>query len=164
MRPQLRPLSSEEETALTALWKQGRTHLERVRAQFVLLAARYGVSESCRVLGLARSTGQRVLHRFAEGGVSSLHNPPRSGRPPRCTPDDEQFVLGLLQTSPRERGYASNTWTCARIARCLQEERGVRMQPDGVRDLLHRLNTRQVRPNHYFARADEQEKKGRCAA
>jgi hypothetical protein len=93
--------------------------------------------------------------------VSGILNPPRPGRNPSCGPADEVFLLGLLVTSPRDPGYATNTWTTTMLSEQLALQRSVDLKPEGVRALLHRLRARQVRANHYLSKADDAEKRGR---
>ena len=157
------PLPPQTEVAVTALWKGGTTHLVRNRARFILLY--HGgkcLAEACTLVGMARSTGQRVRGRFKELGPTGLLNPIRTGRPARCGSEQVQFVLGLLETSPRDRGHATNTWTCALLSAELEKEYGVVLTASGMLGLLHREGVRQVRTNHYMARADEEAKRGLC--
>ena len=161
----VRALTEAERSSLEALWKCSRSHLERVRAHIVLLSAQWvNVSAACQITGFARSSAARALAGFEARGTPGLLNPPRSGRRPRCSKDDEQFLLDLLPTSPRDSDYATNIWTTQMLSEELADQRNVDLKPDGVRDLLHRLGTRQVRVNHYLAKADEAEKGGRSSS
>lgn len=154
-------LSAEELREVADLWKNGGTHLVRLRALMLLFSTQgYGIGEIAVLLNVARSTVQRIAHRFEISGAKGLHNPARPGRPPRCQKEDEEFLLGLLAESPRDHGYQTNTWSCALLAAQLREHRGVQLSPARVRELLRARRARQVRPNHYLARADEEAKKG----
>ncbi len=157
----VRPLTSDERQAVELLWKKSPSHLERLRAECILLSARgVHVSELCRLTRFARSSVGRTLKAFEKLGVTGLLNPKREGRPARCSNEDEQFLLDLLIRSPRDRGYGTNTWITKLLAEELKRQRGVELKPEGVRALLRRLGARQVRADHYLSRADEAEKGG----
>src|SRR5205823_8488201 len=112
--------------------------------QFVLLSHRgFWITEAAFLLGVARTTGQRILDRFHEAGVAALRNPSRPGRPPRCDAKATEWLQALLSKSPRDHGYHTNTWTCALLAEALQQHQEVTLKPEGVRSLLHRLEVRQ---------------------
>ena len=53
----VRPVTSEEEQALQQLYRQGRTHLERRRGQFILLSAKgHDLLHAAQLVGMSRKT------------------------------------------------------------------------------------------------------------
>jgi transposase len=54
---------------------------------------------------------------------------PASGRPPKLTLLQEKIVRRWLTDSPMEHGFETQLWTAARLARLIQEEFGIGLNP-----------------------------------
>lgn len=88
-----------------------------VRARVVLMAAN-GLSnaEIGRGLGVRRATASKWRSRFAEQGLTGLHDAPRPGAKKRYGPETEQRILTMLDQPPPP-GYA--TWSGPLLAQAL---------------------------------------------
>src|SRR5437870_3048436 len=63
-------------------------HRDVVRAQTILLLAKgVSLSEVSRRVGLERRIVRKWAERFVDRGLLGLEDAPRSGRPPRFSPD-----------------------------------------------------------------------------
>src|SRR5207253_9764705 len=72
-------------------------------------------------------------------GSEALRAHPAPGQPPRLTPAQEQRMPDFLWHGPEAYGLRGEVWTCARVARVLEEEFGVRYHKGHVSRLLRQL-------------------------
>lgn len=119
----VRPLTAEEQRALEALYRDGRTHFERRRAHFILLSAGgHHLKEAAALVGMSRKTAGHTLRSFEAEGVSGLHEPKRSGRRSRASAAVLQQLDEALAQSPRLQGLPANNWSGPLVSRHLQEK------------------------------------------
>jgi transposase len=90
-------------------------------------------------LGVSEETVSRWLGRFREGGFVALRARPRPGCPPKLSAADKRLIPEFLWHGPEAYGFHGQVWTCARIARVIEEEFGVCYHPDHVSRLLKEL-------------------------
>lgn len=111
------------------------------RAQAILLAyKKKPVSEIASITGYSEEGIRELKRRWNERGEVALEDAPRSGRPSRVTP---QYRKG-----PAEFGYVFTVWTTARLAEHMAQETGIRIGPDRMRQILHKLGLSWKRPAH----------------
>ena len=79
------------------------------------------------------------LARARDGGPESLRSRPAPGRPPRLSPAQRRSIPELLWHGPEAYGFRGQVWTCARVARVIEVEFGVRYHKDHVGRLLKGL-------------------------
>src|SRR5918911_1417365 len=73
------------------------------------------------------------------GGPEPL-SPRRSpGHPPKLSAAQKRLIPDFLWHGPEAYGFRGQVWTCARIARVIEEEFGVRYHKDHVGRLLREL-------------------------
>jgi transposase len=75
-----------------------------------------------------------------DGGPEALRARPAPGRPPRLSPAQKRSIPELLRHGPEAYGFRGQVWTCARVARVIEEEFGVRYHKDHVGRLLKGLH------------------------
>jgi len=90
-----------------------------------------------RVLGIAKRTVQETRERWRRHAFEGLYDLPKTGRPPKVTPQYERLLRKRVQTDPRRLGFAFSRWTCPRLAEYLYQETGIRITPNWVAELLH---------------------------
>src|SRR5437588_8339813 len=79
------------------------------------------------------------LARARDGGPEVLRARSAPGRPPRLSPAQRRSIPELLWHGPEAYGFRGQVWTCARVARVLEEEFGVRYHKGHVGRLLQEL-------------------------
>ena len=70
-------------------------------------------------------------------GIDALRSKPRPGPAARLSTVQVKWLLTLLERGATSFGFAGDLWTCARIARVIEQEFGVRYHPAHVSRLLH---------------------------
>jgi transposase len=151
----VRPLTTEEQEALQQLYQQGRTHLERRRAHFVLLsAAGHDLQAAAGLVGMSRKTAGRTLRLFEAEGVTALRCVPRPGPVSALGTAAREQVQQVLRQSPREHGYATNNWTGPVLRDYLIRTFQVTLSVDQVQRIMHQVGFRRVRARRRLAKGE----------
>lgn len=74
-----------------------------------------------------------------QGGPDALRSHPPAGRPCRLTAQQKRLIPEFLWHGPEAYGFRGRVWTCARIARVIEEEFAVSYHKDHVGRLLKEL-------------------------
>jgi transposase len=90
-------------------------------------------------LGVREETVSRWLACARAGGPEALRRQPRSGARPKLTPAQKRLIPEFLWHGAEAYGFRGEVWTCARIARVIEEEFGVRYHSGHVSRLLKEL-------------------------
>lgn len=90
-------------------------------------------------LGVSEDTVGRWLARARDGGSEALRARPGPGHPPKLSPTQKRLIPDFLWHGPEAYGFRGEVWTCARVARVIEEEFGVRYHKDHVGRLLQEL-------------------------
>jgi transposase len=107
-------------------------------------------------LGTSEETVSRWLARARAGGPEALLARPRPGHPPKLSPAQTRLIPDFLWHGPEAYGFRGEVWTCARVARVIEEEFGVRYHKDHVGRLLQELRwTPQVPVRRAIQRDEE---------
>jgi transposase len=120
-----------------------------------LLAQGKGVHEVARLLGVAPSSVSRWKQAVAHGGEPALRAKPHPGPKPRLSRRQKARLLAKLRQGPRKAGYATELWTCPRVAAVIQQLFGVRYHPAHVWRLLRELAWSPQKPEHRARERDE---------
>ncbi len=75
-------------------------------------------------LGASEVTVSRWLARARAGGLQALRAHPGSGHPSGLTPAQLWMIPECLWHGPEAYGFRGQVWTCARVAKVIEEERG----------------------------------------
>jgi len=134
----------EETLRRTDLTPRVRERLEMVKA----MQQGYGLAAIAAWSGRSPRTVRAWLDRFMEGGVRSLADAPRPGRPVRADARYRAALETAVQTAPRSLGFDFDVWTSARLSRYLEDTTGIHIAPGWVRALLMRLDFVSGRPKH----------------
>lgn len=107
----------------------------RLRA-WKLLQEGFTPVEVARKLGVNRRSVRRWR---ALGERQQLAARPASGRPPKLTERQREQLVGRLIAGPLACGYATELWTCPRIAEVIRKRYKVRYHAAHVSRLLRGL-------------------------
>ena len=90
-------------------------------------------------LDVSEETVSRWLARARDGGPEALRARARPGRTPELSAAQKRLIPEFLWHGAEAYGFRGDVWTCARIARAIAEEFGVRYHKDHVGRLLKEL-------------------------
>jgi transposase len=107
-------------------------------------------------LGVSNPAVSHWLALAEQGGLEALRSHPSPGRIPRLTAEQKRLIPEFLWHGPEAYGFPGQVWTCARIARVIEEEFGVRYQKDHVGRLLKELGWTPQMPIRRATQRDEE--------
>jgi transposase len=91
-------------------------------------------------LGISPVSVSRWFARARDGGAEALRARSSPGRPPELSPGPKSQIPEFLWHGAEAYGFRGEVWTCARIARVIAEEFGVRYHKRHVGKLLRELD------------------------
>src|SRR5437870_13741911 len=94
--------------------------------------------EVADILDVNQSSAWRWLKRWREEGPAGLLTKPGQGRPPKLNDNQAEQVLGWLEKSPCDFGFATERWTAPRVAALIEQSFGVQMNHRYINDWLSR--------------------------
>jgi transposase len=106
-------------------------------------------------LGVAEETVSRWLARARDSGPEALRTRAAPGPPPQLSATQKRLIPEFLWHGPEAYGFRGQVWTCARVARVIAEELGVRYHKDHVGRLLKGLRWTPQAPIRRAAQRDE---------
>jgi transposase len=115
-------------------------------------------------LGASEVSVRRWLRRARDGGPEALLSRTAPGHPPKLSPAQKRLIPEFLWHGPEAYGFHGPVWTCARIAKVLEEDLGVSYHKDHVGRLLRELHwTPQMPIQRAIQRDEEAIRRGRDA-
>ena len=125
----------------------------RLRCHMVLLAAEYQATTSqiAALVHRSHDTVLRILHRFAEGGLTALPDRYDTTGNPTITPAWLAELERVIELDPRTVGVESANWTTGLLAEYLASATGIAVEDETVRRSLHRLGYVCKRPTWTLA-------------
>jgi transposase len=106
-------------------------------------------------LGVSEEAVCRWLARADDDGPEALRARPAPGPSPRLTPEQARSIPEFLWHGPEAYGFRGQVWTCARIAKVIEWEFGVRYHKDHVGRLLKGLRWTPQQPIKRAIQRDE---------
>jgi transposase len=90
-------------------------------------------------LGVSKAAVSQWLAAARREGPDALRSHPAPGRAGQLTAERKLLIPEVLRHGAEAYGFRGQVWTCARIARVIEEEFGVRYHKDHVSRLLREL-------------------------
>jgi len=130
--------------------------LERRRRHAIsLFQDGYRPVEIARRLGVGRRSVRRWKAAFLKGGWEAIRPRPAPGRPPKLEPRAKEALETALLRGARAAGYATDLWTCPRVAQVISKTFGVRYHVDHIGRLLRSLGWSPQKPQRRAIERDE---------
>lgn len=107
-------------------------------------------------LGVSPVSVSRWFARVRQSGPEALCAHPSPGHPPKLSAVQQRLIPEFLWHGPEAYGFRGEVWTCARIARVIEEEFGVRYHKGHVSRLLKELGWTPQVPIKRALQRDEQ--------
>ena len=148
----LRPLNEEEARMIPRLARSQTASVRLVRrAQIVQLASQGKlIAEIAAELGCSSNVVRKWFKRFSEQGLAGLEDAPRSGAPPRYTPETKARVIALARTRPSELGLPYSSWTLERLATYLHEHLNLQLKKTRIFEILQEEGLRWRKQETWF--------------
>lgn len=112
-------------------------------------------TEAARRLKVDPRTVRKWMEWHRGRGNRKLSARKTPGRPALLDAAARRRLESLLVKGPREAGYDSDLWTCARVTKLIQNEFGVRYNTVYVSQLLHKLGWSPQKPESRAIERDE---------
>ena len=98
----VQPLTDEQRALLEKTMKEDTAFRARSRAHSLLLsAAGTPIQTIAKTYQVHRVTVAAWITKWEQHGAQSLHDQPRSGRPSKLTPDEQELAQQYIQEEPR---------------------------------------------------------------
>jgi transposase len=98
----VQPLTEEQRELLEKTMKDDASFRARTRAHSLLLSSQgTTIKEIAKTYQVDRDTVSSWLKKWEHHGAQSLHDQPRSGRPPKLTPDEQVIAQHSIKEEPR---------------------------------------------------------------
>lgn len=111
--------------------------------------------EIARKIGVDRRSVRRWKAAFLKDGPGAIRAKPLSGRPAKLDPAEKKALESTLLQGARAVGYATDLWTCPRVAQMIHKTFGVRYHVDHIGRLLHSLGWSPQKPQRKAIERDE---------
>ena len=131
--------------------------LERRRRRAVeLLRQGHPPVEVARMVGVNRRSVRRWKAAYRKRGCSALVAWPASGRPPKLSVSRIRRLERELLRGAQAAGFATDLWTCPRVARLIEQRFRVHYHVDHIGRLLHALGWSPQKPTRRAIERDEE--------
>jgi len=110
------------------------------------------VAESC---GVSLTSVKNWKRAWKEGGADALEAKPHPGREPRLSAAELKRLEKHLLAGAHQAGFASDWWSCPRVATLIERRFGVKYHPDHVWKILRRLGWTCQKPERRARERDE---------
>jgi len=98
----VQPLTDEQRALLEKTMKEDTAFRARSRAHSLLLSAGgTPIQTIAKTYQVHRVTVSTWITKWEQHGAQSLHDQPRSGRPPKLTPDEQELAKSYIKAEPR---------------------------------------------------------------
>jgi len=131
--------------------------LERRRLRGIaLLEEGYQPVEVAHMLGVDRRSVRRWKASFGKKGEAALRKKPVPGRPVKLGAKERKRLESILLAGAQKAGFATDLWTCPRVAQVVHERFGVDYHVDHVSRLLHGMGWTPQKPQRRAIERDEE--------
>lgn len=96
----------------------------------------FATGEVARIVGATPTTVCRWKKAMRTGGTQALKAKRHPGPRPRLTGRQKLRLKRILVAGPLKAGFATDLWTCGRVAQVIQQRFGVEYHPDHVWRIL----------------------------
>ena len=98
----VRPLTESQRHTLAAIMKHDAIPRARARAHGILLSSQgMKIKDIAKIYQVDRDTVAPWIKQWEQRGMTSLYDKPRSGRPPKLTPEAKDLARQYIKEDPR---------------------------------------------------------------
>ena len=129
---------------------------QRRRRAVELMRQGYGDAAIAGLLGTTTVSVWRWRRAYRRRGATALAAKPSPGRPARLLARQRRGLVSRLLKGALTEGFATDLWTCPRIAQVIEEHYGVRYHVDHIPRLMARLGFSCQKPERQAMEGDEE--------
>ncbi len=107
-----------------------------------------------QLLGVSLSSVKRWKAAWQAGGTDALSAKPHPGGASKLTDAQRDELIEIVLAGPRASGYATDLWTCARIAAVIRKRFGVEYHTGHLSRILHELGFSPQKPRQVAREQD----------
>lgn len=130
---------------------------QRRHRSIALLKEGYPPVEVARRIGVDRRSVRRWNAAYRKHGEVGIQAQPTPGRPPALDAKDKKRLEKILLKGAKSVGFATDLWTCPRVAQVIWDRFEVDYHVDHVGRLLHGLGFSPQKPSRRAIERDERE-------
>src|SRR4029453_10731249 len=150
----VRPLTAEQRALLEKTMKADTSFRARTRARRLLLIADgTTIKDIAKTYQVDRDTVSSWLKKWERHGAQSLHDHPRSGRPPKLTPDEQELAKHYIKEDPR---------SLKQVVERLADKTETRLSISSLKGLAKRARLRWKRVRKSLKRLRDPEAFAKC--
>ena len=112
---------------------------QRRRKAVALSRQGYGPTEIARMLKTTPQSVCRWLREYRHNGAAGLAAKPAPGRPSKLNARRRRALTACLLKGAEAFGFATDLWTCPRIAQLIEQRYGVHYHVDAIPRLMASL-------------------------
>lgn len=136
----------------------------RQRAQMVrLLHLEHKPEEVGELLSVSGALVYFWHARWREAGLDGLDDKQRPGRPKAGGDEYRRKLEEIMETDPHTLGYGFNVWTANRLLAHMEQETGVLVHENTLRNMLEELDFVFRRPKHDLGNLQDEKAKETAA-
>lgn len=139
-------LSDEQLEAVQEAMKSADARVAKRATVLHSLHLGYRVEDVAQMHNLSPASVYNHFQRFEAEGIAGLPDKPKSGRPPKATPEYIALLEQTLESDPKDKGYGFTVWTQARLRQSLVQQTGIALSRSRFQELLERLGYVYRRP------------------
>jgi transposase len=148
-------LSKKEKKEVLSFIRKTKKAREYKRAKAVLMVADgYKMRETARILDVHYNMVGDCIARYRNGGINSLVDAPRSGRPPKIKPKHLKHLKEVIRKTPHLLGYDAYWWNCRLLAQEIKKVFRVEITDEWVRRLMNEQGYGFRRPKLHISSPD----------
>jgi len=108
-----------------------------------------------KIFNVGQRTVRLWVSNFKKNGKSGLISRPNTGRPPKIDSKITKRLEAILIRGAKKAGFATDLWTCPRIAQVIKKKFGISYHVDHLCRLLRSLGWSPQKPEKRAIERDE---------
>lgn len=114
-------------------------------------------AEVARIVGTSWNSVNRWQQAISQGGLEALAAKPHPGRRRKLSPRQERQVLRILERGAQKAGFATDLWTCPRVAQAIERRLGIKYHDGHIWHLLRKWGWSCQKPQRRAREQDPRE-------
>ena len=140
------------------LYRQCKDKRLAERYHALLLGFDHAWEDVAQILYRSPKQVRKWVREYNKHGLEGLKSRKQKGNDPKLSPEQKGELKGLVQQSPRDKGYPFSNWNTKSLKAAIQDLFRVPVSQETVRRTLHSLGFVWKKPEHRFVLSNKEEK------